>query len=120
MNNYKKGSSDIRPWGKWEVIEVGSNYCIKKIDVNPNGKLSLQSHDYRTEHWIIVNGKATITLDDKIIEKSPDEEIYIPLKAKHRIENKENKPLTFIEIQIGETLDENDIKRYEDIYGRTH
>lgn len=118
MNNYEKGSKDTRPWGKWEVIEVGPNYCIKKIEVNPKGKLSLQSHNYRAEHWIIVSGKATITLGENILEKDKDEAIYIPIKTKHRIENKYDAPLVFIEVQTGDTLDEDDIIRYEDIYGR--
>ncbi len=118
INNYKRGEHDNRPWGTWEVIDCGKGFCVKRITVNPQGILSLQLHHFRSEHWIIVNGTATVTLGEDVIEKSAGEAVYIEKETKHRICNKTALPLTFIEIQCGENLDENDIIRYEDIYGR--
>ncbi len=118
MNNYKKGISDNRPWGTWETIEVGSGFCVKKIVVNPGKILSLQSHEHRDEHWIIVQGEAVVTLGDKEIAKKANESIFIPKQIKHRIANKTNSDVVFIEVQTGAVLDEADIIRYEDMYGR--
>lgn len=118
INNYKRGEHDTRPWGTWEVIDCAEGFCAKRITVNPQGILSLQLHHFRAEHWIIVSGKATVTLNDDIIEKNAGEAVYIPQETKHRIQNKTEKPLVFIEVQVGENLDENDIVRYEDVYGR--
>lgn len=117
-NNYQTGDKDNRPWGTWEVLACGENYCIKKIVVNPQAKLSLQLHHHRSEHWIIIKGIATVTLGDSILEKQPFEHIFIPQETKHRIANLVSQPLEFIEVQTGETLDENDIIRLEDIYNR--
>ena len=115
---YKRGDNDTRPWGTWEVLESSDNYCVKKICVTPGSILSLQLHHHRSEHWIIVEGEAVVTLgDDKIIRKT-DESVYIPVETKHRIQNNGSKDLVFIEIQTGENLDENDIVRLEDQYGR--
>lgn len=119
-NNYKRGQNDTRPWGTWEVIDCGDGYCVKHIVVNPGGILSLQLHHFRAEHWIIVNGKATITLGENIINKNSGENIYIPIETKHRIQNQSTELLEFIEIQVGNNLDENDIVRFEDKYGRTN
>ena len=104
-NNYKKGDHDSRPWGTWEVLDSGDNFCVKKIKVIPGGKLSLQSHRFRAEHWIIVEGEAVVTLGEDKLNKKADESVYIPAETKHRI-------------QTGDNLDENDIIRYEDVYGR--
>lgn len=117
-NTYKKGDFDTRPWGRWEVLDVGDNFCVKKITVNSGAKLSLQSHNFRAEHWIIVKGKALVTLGDNILAKSANDAIYIPEKTKHRIHNDSADVLEFIEVQTGDNLDENDIIRYEDSYGR--
>ena len=116
---YKVGEKGTRPWGNWEVLDVGQEYIVKRIVVNPKGKLSLQSHDFRAEHWIIAEGVGRITLDDKIFDAPQDAPIYIQKGQKHRIENPTENPVIFIEVQTGKTLDENDIHRYEDIYGRT-
>lgn len=118
INNYKRGDHDTRPWGTWEVIDSGNGFCVKRITVKPEGILSLQLHHFRAEHWIIVSGVATVTLGDDTIIKKAGEAVYIPVETKHRIQNNASEPLTFIEIQAGENLDENDIVRYEDIYGR--
>ena len=117
---YKKGDSDTRPWGKWEVLESSANYCVKKITVIPKGILSLQLHHYRQEHWIIVEGEALITLGEEMLVKKADESVYIPSEVKHRIQNNTDKDVVFIEVQTGENLDENDIVRLEDKYGRAN
>ena len=117
-NEYKRGDSDVRPWGTWEVLDTGTNFCVKKIKVNPGGKLSLQLHHFRSEHWIIVKGRALITLGDEMISQKAGENIFIPEETKHRIQNDTNSDVEFIEVQIGDNLDENDIVRLEDIYGR--
>ena len=91
---------------------------IKKITVNPLGKLSLQKHEHRSEHWVIVKGIAKITIEQSIKKLKMNESIFIPQKAKHRIENDESTDLVIIEIQFGNILREDDIIRYEDIYNR--
>ncbi len=116
--SYKVGEMGERPWGTWEALAVGSNYIVKRIIVNPHQKLSLQSHEFRSEHWIIASGTGTVTLDDKTFDTPQDTHIYIEKQQKHRMENKTDFPVVFIEVQTGDTLDENDIQRYEDIYGR--
>ena len=117
---YKKGDSDIRPWGTWEVLEASTNYCVKKITVKPDSILSLQLHHHRSEHWIIVEGEAVVTLGDSIITKKENESVYIPCETKHRIQNNTSNNMVFIEVQTGEHLDENDIVRLEDKYGRVN
>lgn len=117
-NNYNRGDKDTRPWGTWEVIDSGDGFCVKKICVTPGNILSLQMHHHRAEHWIIVEGEAVVTLGtDKIVKKA-NESVYIPVEVKHRIQNNTDKNVVFIEIQTGENLDENDIVRFEDSYGR--
>ena len=115
---YEKGASDIRPWGTWEILDTGDRHTVKRIVVHPGQKLSLQSHDHRDEHWIITEGTAEVTNGDKIIKAVPNTPIFIPAKAKHRIENIGETDVIFIEVQTGDLLDENDIIRYEDVYGR--
>ncbi len=117
--NYKKGDSDTRPWGTWEVLESANNYCVKKITVKPNAILSLQMHNYRAEHWIIAKGEAMVVLGEDTLYRKQDEAIYIPVKTKHRIKNtSSSEELVFIEVQTGDNLDEEDIIRFEDNYGR--
>lgn len=117
-NNYKRGDHDTRPWGTWEVLDAEDNFCVKRICVTPGNILSLQLHHFRSEHWIIVKGEAVVTLgDDKIVRKA-NESVYIPAETKHRIQNDTTENMEFIEIQTGENLDENDIVRLEDKYGR--
>jgi mannose-6-phosphate isomerase-like protein (cupin superfamily) len=116
---YKKGDNDTRPWGKWEVLDSGEHFCVKRITVNPEAILSLQMHHFRSEHWIIVQGEAMVILGEDTLYRHANDSIYIPVKTKHRIKNNSStEPLIFIEIQTGETLDENDIVRFEDSYGR--
>lgn len=117
-NNYKKGDKDTRPWGTWEVLDAGDGFCVKRICVTPGNILSLQLHHFRSEHWIIVRGEAVVTLGEEKLTKKANESVYIPAETKHRIQNNTNENMEFIEIQTGENLDENDIVRLEDSYGR--
>ena len=117
-NAYKRGDKDTRPWGTWEVLDAGDGFCVKRICVTPGNILSLQSHHHRAEHWIIVKGEAVVTLGDNKLVKKANESVYIPAETKHRIQNDSKENMEFIEVQTGSILDENDIVRYEDSYGR--
>ena len=118
--HYKFGEKDTRPWGTWEITDIGTNYIIKKITVIPHQKLSLQLHHHRNEHWIIVSGAAIITIGDTQKAVFENTHFYIPKETKHRLENPTNKSICFIEIQTGDLLDETDIVRFEDNYERCH
>ncbi|MBQ9235257.1 MAG: phosphomannose isomerase type II C-terminal cupin domain [Alphaproteobacteria bacterium] len=115
---YQKGTSDTRPWGTWEVLETSDNCCVKKICVLPHSQLSLQLHHHRAEHWIITSGRGVVTLGEDKREVKNDTAVYIPKETKHRIQNDTDDMLVFIEVQTGDYLDENDIERFEDVYGR--
>lgn len=118
-NNYKsKKNIFYRPWGNYINLFKGKNFLIKEIFVKPKGILSLQKHYHRSEHWLITKGKPKITLNNKKITLKTNEDIFIPKKAIHRIENSSNKPVKIIEAQIGSILKETDIVRLKDIYGR--
>ena len=108
----------FKPWGSYQVIERGDKYLIKRIIVTPGGKLSLQSHQYRSEHWIIVQGEAEVTINNNIKVLSSNKNIFIPLQAKHRLANNSSEDLILIEVWYGDNLNEEDIFRYEDIYNR--
>ena len=116
--NYVTGDADDRPWGRWEVIATGDDYACKRITVIPGGKLSLQLHHHREEHWIVVQGKALVTCGDVQREVGPNMHVFIPVETPHLIENDVDKDLVFIEVQQGDQLDEDDIVRLEDIYRR--
>lgn len=116
---YNIGDSNTRPWGAWQVVDVGEKHIVKKITVTPDQILSLQSHEHRAEHWIIVSGQAEVTLDDKKMQLGANQSVFIPQRAKHRIANIGSEDMNFIEVQIGDILDEDDITRYDDRYGRT-
>lgn len=107
-----------RPWGYYESLSLGENFQVKKITVNPGAKLSLQSHQYRAEHWVVVSGIATVTRDQEIFQLTANQSTYIPIGIKHRLTNDTQNPLVIIEVQSGEYLGEDDIKRYDDIYTR--
>ena len=115
---YKKGDSDKRPWGMWEVLDTKTDYCVKKITVKSGGVLSLQLHNHRQEHWVVVEGELLVTLGNEVCVKRPDDVVFIPCKTKHRMQNNSSKDAVIIEIQTGENLDEEDIVRFEDKYGR--
>ncbi|MCB0413423.1 MAG: mannose-1-phosphate guanylyltransferase/mannose-6-phosphate isomerase [Bdellovibrionales bacterium] len=107
-----------RPWGTFEVLADEKSFKAKTITVDVGGQLSYQSHEKRSEHWVIVEGKAEITLDDEIKQLTSGQSIGIPSNHKHRIKNVGSSPLVFVEVQTGEYFGEDDITRYEDIYGR--
>lgn len=107
-----------RPWGTWKCIAVGDKFIVKFITVNPHASLSLQMHDFRSEHWIIVKGTPTITVGNVKKEYSFGQSVNIPVKTKHRLENLTGEISEILEIQMGDILDENDITRFEDIYNR--
>ena len=109
---------DYRPWGWYESIALGPRFQVKRIVVNPGGALSLQSHNHRSEHWIVVEGAAKVTIDDDVKMVNDNQSVYIPLGAKHRMENPGKLPLTLIEVQTGSYFGEDDIIRYEDVYAR--
>jgi len=108
-----------RPWGSYESLIVSDRFQVKRIVVMPGQKLSLQKHHHRAEHWIVVSGTAEVTCEDKVFTLSEDESTYIPLGHKHRLANPGRMPLELIEVQSGSYLGEDDIVRYEDIYGRS-
>jgi mannose-1-phosphate guanylyltransferase/mannose-6-phosphate isomerase len=107
-----------RPWGTYESIDSGPNFQVKHIMVKPGAKLSLQMHHHRAEHWIVVHGTALVTCDDRQFMLKDNESTFIPLGAKHRLENPGKVPLDLIEVQSGSYLGEDDIVRFEDTYGR--
>jgi len=109
---------DHRPWGWFERIAIGECFQVKRIQVNPGASLSLQSHKHRSEHWIVVSGRARVTIDDKIQIISENESVFVPLLAVHRISNPGTDPVVLIEVQSGDYLGEDDIIRYEDVYAR--
>jgi len=112
-------SFDQRPWGTFTVLDQGSDFKVKRIEVLPGKRLSYQKHSQRAEHWVVVQGTAKVTLDDREIIVSAGEAIDIAIGAAHRVENLSQEPLIFIEVQRGSYLGEDDIVRLEDDYGRT-
>ena len=108
-----------RPWGSYESLVTTDRFQVKRIIVNPGGTLSLQMHHHRAEHWIVVHGTAEVTCEDKVFMLGEDESTYIPLGHKHRLVNPGQTPLELIEVQSGDYLGEDDIVRFEDIYGRS-
>lgn len=108
----------FRPWGWYDVIEEGKNFKVKRLHIDPGGKLSLQLHHKRAEHWVVISGIATITKGIEIYTLKKDESEYIPIKTIHSLENKNKDPLEIIEVQTGEYLGEDDIVRFSDIYNR--
>ena len=109
---------DHRPWGWFERIAIGDSFQVKRIYVNPGAALSLQSHLHRSEHWVVVEGTAKVTLGDEAKLVSEGESVYIPTGTRHRMENPGKLPMLLIEVQTGSYLGEDDIIRYEDLYKR--
>ncbi|NOU00621.1 MAG: mannose-1-phosphate guanylyltransferase/mannose-6-phosphate isomerase [Gallionella sp.] len=108
-----------RPWGSYTVLEKEQDgFKIKRIEVSPGARLSLQSHRQRSEHWVVVSGTATVTNGDEVVTVKKNQSTYIPIGTKHRLENLGKEPLHIVEIQVGDYLGEDDIQRYEDNYGR--
>ena len=109
---------DHRPWGWFESLALGDCFQVKRICVKPGAALSLQSHKHRSEHWIVVDGTAEVTIDDEVKLVTEGQSIYVPLGSKHRMTNPGKLPMVLIEVQIGTYLGEDDIIRYEDVYDR--
>nr|WP_321511947.1 mannose-1-phosphate guanylyltransferase/mannose-6-phosphate isomerase [uncultured Celeribacter sp.] len=109
---------DHRPWGWFESLVVGDRFQVKRIHVHPGAALSLQSHFHRSEHWIVVEGTARVTVDDEVRLVTENQSVYIPLGAVHRMENPGKVPMVLIEVQTGSYVGEDDIIRYEDVYSR--
>lgn len=109
---------DHRPWGYFETLALGPRFQVKRIVVHPGASLSLQSHHHRAEHWIVVQGTAKVTVDDKAQLLGENQSIYVPLGSVHRMENPGKLPMVLIEVQTGAYLGEDDITRYEDVYAR--
>lgn len=111
-------ATELRPWGSFTVLEVGSGYKIKRIEVKPGHRLSLQMHHHRSEHWIVVSGTAKVTCGDEERMLCTNQSTYVPACTSHRLENSGVIPLVLIEVQNGEYLGEDDITRYQDDYAR--
>ena len=109
---------DHRPWGWFETLVMGDRFQVKRIMVKPGAALSLQMHHHRAEHWIVVSGTAEVTCGDKVMLLSENQSTYIPLGQTHRLANPGKVPLEIIEVQSGSYLGEDDIVRFEDVYGR--
>ncbi|MBL8561690.1 MAG: mannose-1-phosphate guanylyltransferase/mannose-6-phosphate isomerase [Gemmobacter sp.] len=109
---------DHRPWGWFETLALADRFQVKRITVHPGAALSLQSHFHRSEHWIVVSGTARVTINDTVQLVTENQSVYIPLGAKHRMENPGQVPMVLIEVQTGAYLGEDDILRYEDVYSR--
>jgi len=112
-------SSDIRPWGRYTILDEGIGYKVKRIEVRPGKRLSYQKHAQRAEHWMVVAGMARMTLEEQILMLGPGDTVDIPIGAAHRIENPGEEQLIFIEIQRGDYLGEDDIVRLQDDFGRS-
>ncbi|MDQ7727033.1 mannose-1-phosphate guanylyltransferase/mannose-6-phosphate isomerase [Halomonas sp. SpR8] len=107
-----------RPWGSFQAVDSGQRYQVKRITVKPGGRLSLQRHHHRAEHWVVVSGTARVTLEERSFLISENQSAYIPIGALHRLENTGKIPLELIEVQSGSYLGEDDIERLDDVYAR--
>lgn len=112
------GHTAERPWGRWTVLHERFGYKVKLIEVWPGHRLSLQFHQHRTEHWVVVSGRARALVGEKVFELAPFESTVIPVGTVHRLENPWAHPLVMVEVQKGELLSEEDIVRLEDDYAR--
>ena len=111
-------AKDYRPWGWFESLINMPVYQVKRLYVYPGAELSLQSHQHRSEHWVVVSGVANVVRGEVQLTLGPDESTYIPIGTKHRLANRGNVPLEVIEVQSGSYLGEDDIVRFDDVYGR--
>ena len=115
---FKKKNVYHRPWGRYVNLFEGKNFLVKELTINSKSSISLQKHHYRSEHWMVTQGKPKITLDKKKFFKKENDSIFIPVGTIHRIENLHKKPVKIMEVQTGPILKESDIIRYKDVYGR--
>jgi mannose-6-phosphate isomerase-like protein (cupin superfamily) len=107
-----------RPWGSFESLHHGVRHQVKHLVLNPGAAISLQLHNHRSEHWVVVTGRARVTVDDEVRILGPNESAHIPVRARHRLENVGEQNLHVIEVQCGDYLGEDDIVRFEDKYRR--
>ncbi len=114
----KRHAGEDRPWGRFDSLDRGQNHQVKRIRVDPGGQLSLQYHHHRAEHWIVIAGKAQVTIGERVMTLGPCEQAFIPQGEVHRLENPGNEPVELIEVQYGDYFGEDDIVRLEDVYGR--
>jgi mannose-1-phosphate guanylyltransferase/mannose-6-phosphate isomerase len=114
----REGREVMKPWGSYDSLARGPGFRVKRLTVLPGGQLSLQMHQRRAEHWVVVSGRARVTCDDDVRDLRPGDHAYIPAGARHRIENAASAVLHIIEVQVGDHLGEDDIVRFEDRYGR--
>jgi mannose-6-phosphate isomerase-like protein (cupin superfamily) len=112
------GESDNRPWGSWHIIDEGDGFKVKRIEVLPHSRLSYQTHQHRSEHWVVIAGKATCVIDGQTTVRGPGESVDIAIEQPHRICNDDDQPLVIIEVQRGDYTGEDDIVRLEDDFGR--
>ncbi len=111
--------AEERPWGRYEVLEESKGYKVKRLEVKPGARLSLQRHAHRGEHWVVVTGTADVVCGDRHLRLSEGQHIHIPPQTNHRLGNSTDRPLAIIEVQLGDYLGEDDIVRLEDDYKRT-
>ena len=119
INQAETSQKDYRPWGWFEILIKQEQFKVKLIRVKAGAALSLQSHQYRSEHWIVVEGTIKVTVDTEVQILSKGESVFVPVGAIHRMENISKDPMTLIEVQTGSYLGEDDIVRYEDLYSRS-
>ena len=117
---FKKKNIYYRPWGRYVNLFEGKNFLVKELTVNSKSSISLQKHNHRSEHWLITHGKPEITINKQKFFKKPNDSVFIPTGAIHRIENHFMQPVKIIEIQTGPILKESDIIRFKDVYGRVN
>ena len=115
---YRLHRTVARPWGTYTVLEEGPGFKIKRIEVKPGGQLSLQLHHRRSEHWVVIRGTARVTSGERVFDLPAGESTFIPVETRHRLENLGREPLAIIEVACGSYIDEDDIVRFEDRYGR--
>ncbi len=108
-----------RPWGRYQVVDKGDTFQVKRITVAPGARLSYQRHEHRSEHWVIVAGQADVTLDGILHRAIPGDTVHVPVRQAHRISNAGDIELVLVEVQLGAYLGEDDIERLQDDYGRT-
>lgn len=119
MKKVKESTAvNVRPWGRYDIIDSGAGFQVKRITVTPGMRLSYQRHARRSEHWTVVSGRGLLTLDGAESERNAGEAVIILVGAKHRIANIGTEPLVFIEVQLGGYLGEDDIERLDDDFGR--
>lgn len=112
------GEREARPWGSWEVLDIGEGYKVKRIVVEPGCRLSYQTHEHRAEIWNVVSGRATCVVDGATVVAGPGEAVQVAVREPHRITNMETEVLVIVEVQLGSYCGEDDICRLDDDYGR--